>query len=386
MSAAEAVSPLASGRRAQTATRVVFFAIGFASGAWAPLAPFAKARLGAGDSAFGLLLLCLGLGSIAAMPIAGAVAARVGFRAVLTLASASALLVFPLLASLTVAPALAVALFVFGASIGSVDCVINMQAIVVERDSGRPMMSGFHALYSLGGMAGAGAVSGLLALALTPLAAALVIAAALLTATLAAWPGLLSAREEAHGPAFAVPRGLVLLIGVLCFVVFLTEGSALDWSAVFLRTVRGAAPAQAGLGYVAFSAAMMAGRLVGDRFVGRLGAVRTVASGALVAASGLAFATLAPGWVAAVAGYGLVGAGCANIVPVLFTVVGRQTVMPQSQAVPAVSVLGYAGILAGPAAIGFAACATSLPTALLGVSALLVGVAAAAGLLGRTEA
>jgi predicted MFS family arabinose efflux permease len=374
---AEAVTPPAS-RREQVATRIVFFAIGFASGAWAPLTAFAKARLGAGDGELGLLLLCLGFGSIAAMPIAGAVAARLGFRTVLTAASAAALLVFPLLASLDNAPALAAALFVFGASIGSVDCVINMQAIVVEKDSGRSMMSGFHALYSLGGMLGAGGMSGLLAFGLTPLSAALCVAGALLVAMLAAWRGLKSERGEAHGPAFAVPHGIVLLIGVCCFIVFLTEGSALDWSAVFLRTVRGAAPGEAGLGYVAFSATMMIGRLVGDRFVGRLGAVRTVAIGALVAAAGLAFATLAPGWIAAVAGYGLVGAGCANIVPVLFTAAGRQSAMPHSQAVPAVSVLGYAGILAGPAAIGFVAAATSLPIALFGVAVLLLGVAAMA--------
>jgi predicted MFS family arabinose efflux permease len=370
---------MASSRREQVATRIVFSAVGFASGAWAPLTAFAKARLGAGDGELGLLLLCLGLGSIVAMPIAGAAAARVGGRMVLTLASGAALLVFPLLASLASAPALGAALFVFGASIGSVDCVINMQAIVVERDSGRSMMSGFHALYSLGGMAGAAGISGLLALTLTPLVAALCVAATLLVALLAAWRGLLSQRAEAHGSAFAIPRGMVLLIGVFCFTLFLAEGSALDWSAVFLRTVRGAAPSEAGLGYVAFSATMMTGRLVGDRFVGRLGPVRTVTVGALVAAAGLAFATLAPGWIAAVAGYGLLGAGCANIVPVLFTVVGRQTAMPQSQAVPAVSVLGYAGILAGPAAIGLAASVTSLPIALLGVAALLLGVAATAG-------
>ena len=381
MDIAEAASPPVSGRREQAATRIVFLAIGVASGAWAPLTAFAKARLGAGDAELGLLLLCLGLGSIAAMPIAGALAARVGFRAVLAAASAAMLLVFPLLASLDAAPTLAAALFVFGASLGSVDCVINMQAIEVEKDSGRPMMSGFHALYSLGGMAGAGAVSGMLALALAPLTAALVVAAALLAALLGAWRGLKSERGGAHGPAFAVPRGIVLLIGLCCCIVFLTEGSALDWSAVFLRTQRGAAPGEAGLGYVAFSATMMSGRLLGDGFVGRLGAVRTVAGGALVAALGLAFATLAPGWIAAVAGYGLVGAGCANIVPVLFTLVGRQSVMPLSQAAPAVAVLGYAGVLAGPAAIGFVAGATSLPIALLGVAALLLGVAGMAGRL-----
>jgi MFS family permease len=165
---------------------------------------------------------------------------------------------------------------------------------------------------------------------------------------------------------------------LFCFVVFLTEGSALDWSAVLLRTVRHADAAQAGLAYAAFSATMTAGRLLGDRLVARSGLVRTVALGALIAAAGLAVAALAPDWLASVAGYALVGVGCANIVPALFTLTGRQTAMPESSAVAAVSVLGYAGILAGPAGIGLVANLASLPIALLAVAAMLIAVAAAA--------
>ncbi|HEY1751440.1 MAG TPA: MFS transporter [Caulobacteraceae bacterium] len=352
--------------------------IGFAAGAWAPLAPFAKERLRLGDGPLGLLLLCLGAGSILAMPAAAALAARYGCRRVLVAAALAIALSFPLLAVLPTAWTMAGALFVFGAAVGSVDCVINMQAIVVERESGRAMMSSFHALYSLGGIAGAGGVSGLLGLAAPPLAAALAVAVAMLAATLVARPGLLARRAEAAGPLFAVPHGAVLLIGVFCFILFLAEGSALDWSAVFLRTERHAGLAEAGLAYAAFSTTMTAGRLLGDRLVGRLGLTRTVALGALVAAGGLAVATLVPSWPAAVAGYALLGAGCANIVPVLFTLTGRQTAMPESRAVAAVSVLGYAGILAGPAGIGLVAGVASLPAALLLVAALLLGVAAGA--------
>lgn len=356
----------------------MFFVIGLAAGAWAPLVPFARQRLALSDGALGLLLLCLGVGSIVAMPVAGALAARLGCRVVLMLAGAAIALLFPLLALAPAWPAMAAALFAFGASLGSVDCVINMQAIVVERQSGGPLMSGFHALYSLGGIAGAGAVSGMIAAGATPLLATLAIAAVMLGATAASHAGLLATRAEEPGPAFALPHGRVVLIGVFCFVVFLTEGSALDWSAVLLRTVRHADPAQAGLAYAAFSATMTAGRLTGDRLVARAGLVRTVALGALAAAAGLAVAALASNWLASIAGYALVGAGCANIVPALFTLTGRQTAMPESSAVAAVSVLGYAGILTGPAGIGLVANFTSLPAALLAVAAMLVAVAAGA--------
>jgi predicted MFS family arabinose efflux permease len=356
----------------------MFFVIGLAAGAWAPLVPFAKQRLALSDGGLGLMLLCLGVGSIVAMPAAGALAARFGCRIILVVGGAAICVIFPLLAVTPATPLMAAALLLFGASLGSVDCVINMQAIVVERQSGRPLMSGFHALYSLGGIAGAGAVSGMIWLGATPLTATLAVAAVMAASIFVARLGLLASRAEEPGPAFALPHGAVLLIGAICFAVFLTEGSALDWSAVLLRMVRHAGASEAGLAYAAFSATMTAGRLAGDRLVARMGLVRTVALGALIAAAGLATAALAQPWPLAVAGYALVGAGCANIVPALFTLTGRQTSMPEASAVAAVSVLGYAGILVGPAGIGFVANLASLPVALLAVAAMLLAVTASA--------
>jgi MFS family permease len=366
------------GRREQRATRIMFFVIGFAAGAWAPLVPFAKLRLALDDGSLGLLLVCLGLGSIVAMPLAGALAAWVGCRRVLVATAALTCVVFPLLATTSSVPLFAVTLLLFGVGIGSLDCVINVQAIIVERDSGRAMMSGFHALYSLGGFAGAAAVSGLIGLNVALLVVSLAVATLMAIATAASTPGLLARKAEDHAAPLVAPRGVVLMIGAFCFVVFLAEGAALDWSAVFLRADRHVPLADAGLGYAAFAIAMTGGRLVGDRWVTRLGLRRAVIVGALVAAAGLAVATLAPGWLSTVIGYALVGVGCANIVPALFTAIGRQTAMPESQAVPAVSVLGYAGILAGPAAIGLVANATSLTVALLVVAAMLAVVAAGA--------
>jgi MFS family permease len=123
------------------------------------------------------------------------------------------------------------------------------------------------------------------------------------------------------------------------------------------------------------------GRLTGDRFVRRVGARMTVIGGALVAAAGLAIATLVPSWPVALLGYALLGAGCANIVPVMFSLAGKQDEMPESIAVPAITTMGYAGVLLGPALIGFVAQATSLAVALMILSAMLLGVAASARML-----
>lgn len=375
MTAINTQTPFVPGRLEQMSTRIAFFIAGFGLAAWAPLVPYAKARAGLDEATLGLLLLCLGAGSILAMPIAGLLATRFGCRRVTIGGTLLICLALPLLATAGSIPLLIATLFVFGSGLGIVDSTVNLQAVIVERASGRNMMSGFHGMFSVGGIAGAAGVSALLALGLTPLWAIVVVIVLTLAALLKAAPHMLAYGSESTGPAFAVPHGVVLFIGLLCFTVFLAEGAMLDWSAVFLTTEKQIGEAYAGLGYAAFALTMTAGRLTGDTIVRRLGARRVIVLGGLFAAVGLALATLAPGWEVALAGYALVGIGCSNIVPVLYTAVGKQTVMPENIAVPAITTLGYAGILAGPAAIGFVAHASSLSIAFLLIAAMLVAVA-----------
>ena len=375
MASAETITATLPGRAEQISTRVAFFIAGFGVAAWAPLVPFAKTRASLDEGTLGLLLLCLGVGSIIAMPASGALVARYGCRRPLIVSTLVMCLTLPMLAVISDLTLLGGALLLFGAGLGTLDCVVNIQAVIVERASGRPMMSGFHGLFSVGGIAGAGGVSALLSLGASPLTASLCVVALIAALLFYAAPSFLSYGGKGDGPAFAIPHGVVLFIGILCFIVFLTEGAMLDWSAVFLTSVHGLDPSQAGLGYTAFATTMTIGRLMGDRIVQRLGNARIILFGGLLAGGGLALATLVPSWIAGIGGYALVGAGCSNIVPVLFTAVGRQKTMPEHVAVPAISTLGYAGILAGPAAIGFIAHATNLSVAMLGLAGLLVAVA-----------
>ncbi|KQQ57181.1 MFS transporter [Pseudomonas sp. Leaf127] len=359
----------------QTATRLAFFIAGFSMAAWAPLVPYAKARVGLDDGMLGLLLLCLGVGSISAMPVAGALAARWGCRRLLVGSTLLICLCLPLLATVSSLPLLVAALFVFGIGMGGVDCTANIQAVIVERASGKTMMSGFHGLFSLGGIVGAAGVSALLGLGASPLVAILVVVVLTLLTLFKARPHLLPYGGSTDGPSFAIPRGVVLFIGLLCFTVFLAEGAMLDWSAVFLSSVRSMDTAWAGLGYAVFAVTMTLGRLFGDAIVRRVGPNRVIILGGLLAAVGLALSTVVPAWEAALLGYALVGAGCSNIVPVCYSAAGRQTAMPESVAIPAVTTLGYAGILMGPAAIGFIAHVSSLATAFMIVAVMLLGVA-----------
>ncbi len=367
--------PHAPGIAEQRATRIVFFITGFGFSAWAALVPFAKGRAEINDSGLGLLLLCLGIGSFVTMPLSGAMAARFGCRWVMIAGVLLAAAVLPGLAVLSTVPSLAAALMVFGAAVGAVEVAMNIQAIIVERAAGRSMMSGFHALFSIGGIAGAGGMAALLSAGASPLAAACCVSLGILALLAASASRFLPYGAGREGPAFALPHGIVLFIGLLCFVLFLAEGAVLDWSAVFLVSVRHMAPSYAGLGYAAFAAAMTAGRLAGDRIVDRMGHHRVVLVGGLCAALGFVTTVAAPSWPVALLGYALVGTGCANIVPVLFSAVGRQLAMAETVAVPAITTIGYAGILAGPAGIGFVAHLTSLPAAFAMLAMMLVAVA-----------
>ncbi|WP_195432961.1 MFS transporter [Morganella morganii] len=376
MSDAIAVTPPAvPAEREQMATRALFFVAGFASAAWAALVPFAKLNTGVNDGVLGLLLLCLGGGALVAMPLTGVLTTRFGCRRVMTVSVILLSITLPLLSVINHTGLLALTLIIFGMGIGITDCAMNIQAIIVEKAAPKPMMSGFHGFYSVGGIAGAGAMSGFMLAGMGALQAAGAVTAICLLLLALSYKGMLDYAWPSEGPAFAVPRGAVLLIGIICFATFLAEGSVLDWSAVFLTEYRHVPESMGGLGFACFAVLMSLGRLTGDKIVAVLGRPQVVLWGALLAAGGLLLSVLSDNWLLALTGYGLIGLGCANVVPVMFSAIGRQTSMPQAVAVPAVTTLGYLGILAGPASVGLIAYRFTLPAALLAVVALLLLVA-----------
>ena len=381
MDALPSIQPARTG--AALATRLCFFAAGFCMAAWAPLIPFAKARLGASDAEFGLLLLCLGIGSVIAMPITGYVSARRGARGMILAGGAGLVVLLPLLMLPATGPGLGLVLFCFGAALGTIDVAMNVHAAEVERQSARPMMSGFHAMWSVGGIAGAGAMTLLLSLGSAPLMAAALGAGLAALALVLAAPGLLRARAGTTPPAFVLPRGIVLLIAALAAIVFLIEGAILDWGALLTLERALLAKEQAGIGFLIFSVAMTAGRLAGDRMVARVGPQLVLFLGGLVVLAGMGLIVAGPGLVLSMTGFALVGLGAANLVPVLFSAAGRQTLMPPALAIAAVTTTGYAGILLGPALIGFAAQLSSLGVAFGAVGLMMLAVVLSARRIAR---
>lgn len=375
--------PDAAARPAIRATRWVFLLSGIAMAAWAPMVPYVKARFALDDAALGLVLLAFGGGSILAMPLAGVLSHRVGSRAVMLASGLALCLGLPLVALAPNLPSVVAALLYFGAALGALDVAMNAHGVETEKRAGRPVMSSFHGVFSVGGLSGAAAMSALLAVGVPLLAATLAVSALLLVLLLWQRSGLLRvvAGDPAQRTALRLPRGVVLVLAGLCFICLLAEGAMLDWSAVLLREFHGVDTRYAGVGYALFSVAMAAGRFGGDRVVARIGQPAMLAAGASLAACGLLLATQLPGAASGLLGYALVGLGVSNLVPILFGAAGRLPGTSPAVAIAALTTLGYTGLLAGPALIGFLAHASSLPTALLAVAGLLLLVAMGSRLL-----
>jgi predicted MFS family arabinose efflux permease len=206
---------------------------------------------------------------------------------------------------------------------------------------------------------------------LSALAGTLVATALMLAALAVAASRFIVTPRAEQAPLFVVPRGIVVLLALLAAITFLTEGAILDWGALLLAGKGLLAPDQAGLGYSVFAIAMTAGRLTGDRVVARIGDRQTMFWGGLLALMGYGIMLLAPVAVVAMLGLMLIGLGASNTVPVLFRQAGAQNAMPPELAVASITTVGYAGILAGPAAIGFVAGHTGLTAAFWMLAALL---------------
>lgn len=358
----------------RNATRCGFFMAGFGLSVWAPLVPYVRERIEMTDAVFGLLLLCIGIGSLTWMPISGLLVARWGIRPVQLCSVALLALALAGMALTDSIGWLGLALFCFGGSLGVIDVIMNIQAVLVETAVGRRLMSNFHGMYSLGAISGALVLTGLLSLGLAPEVGSFMMIGVIVAANLALARGYLPNRAPGGGLAFVRPTGLVMLVGLMCFVVYLAEGAVLDWSALYLTGEKGLEVARGGLGYAAFALMVTVARFAGAPLVNSLGTARVIAFGGLLAAFGIGLSLTAEHWALALVGYGLCGLGCANVSPVLISSLSRQDGMPVQLAVTVATTIGFAGVLAGPAMMGVVAHFSSLGMAFALLAVLLLGI------------
>ena len=366
-------------------TRFSFFGLGFATAAWAPLIPFAQQRLHFNHADFGLLLLCGGLGAMLAMPATGKIVQRVGCRVPIGFALLLLAVLLPSLSLWTTPLMMAITLFLFGTAAGSLGVALNIQAVVVEKNSLKSLMSGFHGMASLGGLAGVLTITALLALSISAVMSAFAVSLLLVIIVFLSVPYSIKAVENTSLEASSkvkksirqrLPQPLIILIGIACFIIFMTEGAAMDWSGIYLTQQYGVNTTFAGLAYTFFAIAMTTGRFTGHYLIRYFGEKKLLTYSAICATLGLALVSIAPYWWLVLVGYTLVGTGCSNIVPIMFSRAGRQTVMPSAVALSCVSTMAYTGILVGPAFIGMVSELIGLSTVFMALSGLLLLIVA----------
>lgn len=349
-----------------------FLSAGIGIGAWASSLPLLAAGVGLDKGQLGLVLLCFAFGAIVLMINIGRYIDRVIGSRVLSLCGSllfgASFLVIPLIDSPVV---LGAVVFFAGAAFGTLDVAMNTEASQAEREAGRHMMSSFHALFSIGNLAGAFLVGqlishgGNLQICLGA-SGVFVMLLALSARVVAAKPGheARSLRSETFPAGAAVldarQRTLILLLGSIAFLALLAEGGMMDWTAIYMIDILGASGSHGAYAFALFAAAMAGGRLVGDAVSRRVGHVAVIRAGGLLCALSVAILLLADNLVLCLAALALCGLGVANMVPAVFARAGSVGADAAGKAISIVTTMGYSGLLLGPALLGFLAQATSL--------------------------
>jgi MFS family permease len=369
-------------RGAGVGAAAYFLITGVIFATWASRVPAIKGGLDLGDGQFAIALLGLEAGAVLGLQLGSLVVPRVGSRRALIASLAGFACA---LLGLAFAPSpltLTASLFVFAALNSVVDVAMNTQGLALQRLMGRSVLSRLHAMHSLGGVVGAGAGALAARLGATPLQHFFACAVAAVVAGLAAWPLLLPSRFDAgeegseDGPDgsrrwFTGWSGSIALLGALAFCFTLAEGAGLNWATVYVTESLGGTEALGAVALGIFLGAVTLGRLVGDRLVSRFGAVRVFRAGAILAGLGFGGALLVDAPAAGLVGFGLLGVGISNALPLAIGAGGNAPGETQAKAAARVSTLGYLGSFVGPALVGGLASLSSLPLA-LGLPALLI--------------
>lgn len=361
---------------ARFAVLSMFFINGTLFANWVSRIPQIQAHLSLSERELGFALMAMAVGVIVALSVAGGFIARLGSRVVTTIgAGLLALLLVPLGLGLSFV-ALSVNLFCFGAAMSLMDVAMNAQGVDVEQALGRPVMSSFHAAFSIGGFVGA-SIGGVMAwLDIGPLLHFLMVSVIFLGLIALAAGRLLSEPPQAQpdrssGPIFQLPPRVLWPLGAVAFCTAIGEGTMADWSGVYLVEIVGATAGTAAIGFAAFSLTMTIGRLLGDWLSHRFTPAQIVRWGGTLALFGLLLALSWSQIVPVIVGFGIVGLGLSIIIPLTFSVAGNLPNILADTGIAGVATIGYAGFLAGPPIIGLLADWTSLRVAFILVMVLV---------------
>ncbi len=358
----------------------MFFMLGLCFGSLSSRMATIKGGLALSDGVFGTVLFAMSAGVVVSLPISGWAIAKLGSRVVgvaAILFNATLLLLVPFAATVL---QLAVLLFLCGFAYSAVNVSNNMQASIAEAVSGKTRLPFFHGIWGVAGFVGAGIGALMIGRDVAlPLHFAGIAAVALMSALLCRRALFDKPELEQTGRAFAIPDRSLFNYGLIVFCSMACEGIMYDWSVVYFQDVVSVDRKYIGLGFTVFMAAMTIGRLMLNRFVGRIGVRRTLQWGGMLAFTGMTLTTWLPGLVTSIIGFFLVGLGICAIIPLVAGAAARSSSMAPSAAIAAVLTIGFLGTLIGPPLIGFLSETVGLRYAFLVCVALSLGVIYRAG-------
>lgn len=356
-------------KNSRFAVSLIFAINGMVFGTWASRIPAVVDFHDLSPGSLGLLIFLAGLSAVIAFSIFGRAADRYGAAFITKRAT---LLLIPLtlifIAYANSIWMLVFAVIFFGAIHGGDDVAMNAWAAEVEREYTRPVMSSFHAMWSLGAGIGAG-LGSLLAFYEVGFKnhfslISIIIFVLALSAAFVPFESQKN-KKEANSPFISIPKGSLLPVATITFFASLSEGAVADWSAIFLKSVASLNDGNAALGFTVFSVCMFSMRLLGDRISFILGPATAARYSGLVALTGSIILLVSDSFLLLLLGFGLIGLGIAVIIPLAFSRAGNDETISQGTAIASIATLGYGGMLLGPLFLGLIAEITSIKTSFL---------------------
>jgi len=359
----------------RVALGALFFFMGICFASWAARIPDIQAKFQLSEGELGTLLLCLPIGSMLGLPIAGWSVHRYGSRSVILICSFAYAFTLPLIGLAPSLWTIAPVLMGFGVLGNIMNISLNTQALGLENQFGKSILASFHGIWSMAGFTGAGVGAGMIFLNFSPAAHYVVVALLSAVMILLSQKFVINdkpAPGEESGLVLRKPDALLLRVGLISFLGMMAEGCMFDWSGVYFKKIVEAEPQYVSLGYVCFMGAMASGRFVTDKASNRFGKVPVLQVSGLLIFLGLLLSVVIPNLFTAAIGFLMVGAGVASIVPVSYGIAGRSKLYSPSVALALVSTISFFGFLVGPPLIGFVAELFDLKVsfALIGINGL----------------
>ncbi|MEX2232304.1 MAG: MFS transporter, partial [Cyclobacteriaceae bacterium] len=341
------------------AVNITFFLNGLVYANWVSRLPRIQEQFQADNGTIGLVLLAFSLGALGAMPLTGWVIIKKGSRMIALASLIMYCALIPLIPFMAGIGSLILLYVIMGISTGMLDVAMNAQAVMVERQYNRPIMTSFHAFFSIGMALGAlcGALFANLDVALSY--NLIIVSAVSLFFVVRVRRNLIEDKPDitalTDGPLFRMPNKTLLSVGIIAFCCMLGEGAVSDWSVNYMEKIALSPASLAPIALSAFAVAMTLGRLFGDRFRALWGDTKLIMYGGLISTAGLGIALLMPVPLVSIAGFFLVGIGLSTIVPIAYSIAGNAKGLPSGVGLAMVTTVGYSGFLFGPAIIGFLA-------------------------------